>query len=327
MRNKHVMIAMAVLLCMNAAAPAAALEQPAQEAEYTVEAQQDEASEEADAPASVPEQPAEEDTALQEEEVDESTQKYAAPAATPVKPTEDSQLHPYVDADGLIEDFGVESSKEDGITYEEALEQDLEDIHRGLFPGFEVDPSKYPTANITENTLLLYCFLRTELKLNHAAACGILANVHLESNFRPIALGDGGTSYGICQWHNGRFTNLMNYCREEELDYNTLEGQLEFLKYELKHKYKKVYKAIRKVDDDEDGAYEAAYLFCMRFEMPDQLIARSERRGNLAKEEYFDTDFEEMAEEFEDNEEILLAFEKLREITLLPEFVIEQETM
>ena len=27
-----------------------------------------------------------------------------------------------------------------------------------------------------------------------------------ESSFNTQALGDGGTSYGICQWHNGRWT-------------------------------------------------------------------------------------------------------------------------
>ena len=312
MRNKQVMVAMAVLLCMSAAAPAAALDNAPVQQETAAEASVEEA--------------AEEDTAIQEEEVAEADQEFAAPAAVAVSPAEDTQQHNYVDEDGLIEDFGEETSKSEGVTYEEALEEDLEDIHRGMFPGFEVDPSKYPAANITENTLLIYCYLRTELEMSHAAACGVLANIHLESNFRPIALGDGGTSYGICQWHNGRFTHLMNYCRREELDYNTLEGQLEFLKYELEHGYEHVYEAIQKVDDDEDGAYKAAYIFCMRFEMPDQLRARSERRGNLAREEYFDTDFEEMAEEFEDNEDITEAFEKLHE-DLLPIVTVEEMLM
>lgn len=48
-------------------------------------------------------------------------------------------------------------------------------------------------------------FLTTELGLNSAAACGVLANIEAESNFILTSYGDGGTSYGLCQWHDGRF--------------------------------------------------------------------------------------------------------------------------
>lgn len=46
-------------------------------------------------------------------------------------------------------------------------------------------------------------FLTTELGLNSAAACGVLANIEAESNFILTSYGDGGTSYGLCQWHDG----------------------------------------------------------------------------------------------------------------------------
>ena len=47
--------------------------------------------------------------------------------------------------------------------------------------------------------------------LNNAAACGVLTNIQCESSFNPEVLGDGGTSYVICQWHNERWTRLQKY--------------------------------------------------------------------------------------------------------------------
>ena len=43
---------------------------------------------------------------------------------------------------------------------------------------------------------------------NNAAISGILANIEYESGFKTTLYGDGGTSYGLCQWHQGRFTRL-----------------------------------------------------------------------------------------------------------------------
>ena len=109
-----------------------------------------------------------------------------------------------------------------------------------------------------------------------------------------MALGDSGTSYGICQWHLGRFMNLMAFCRSNDLDYNTLEGQLPYLKYELTHGYNGIYEFLRGVSDTEKGAYYAAYYFCMHFEVPDQTVARSEQRGNLAMNEYYGRNYDEV---------------------------------
>lgn len=165
-------------------------------------------------------------------------------------------------------------------------------------PGFSIDPSKYPPANVGENTKTIYWFLRNEMGLNHAAACGVVANVQCESNFNPNSVGDGGTSYGICQWHAGRFSSLMSYCNSNGLDYNTLDGQLAFLKYELPALYSSVYSYLQSVPDTEQGAYDAAYYWCMHFEMPADTVNRSIQRGNLARD-YFTEEFQ-MDEETEE---------------------------
>ena len=58
----------------------------------------------------------------------------------------------------------------------------------------------------------VFDYLTNELMLSNAAACGVLANIEHESAFQPTIFGDKGTSYGLCQWHNERFTALRGYC-------------------------------------------------------------------------------------------------------------------
>lgn len=158
--------------------------------------------------------------------------------------------------------------------------------------GFSVDSSKYPAANVGENTIIIYQYLTSTMGLNHAGACGVLANIQLESNFNSLALGDGGSSYGICQWHNGRFNNLISFCNGMGTDYNTVNGQLQFLSYELEKSYPAVLHYIKNVPDTAQGAYDAAYYWCMYFEIPDHTVERAVQRGNLAKNEYFGKTFE-----------------------------------
>lgn len=133
----------------------------------------------------------------------------------------------------------------------------------------------------------IYNFLHTELKLNTAAACGVLANIEAESNFSTSALGDSGTSYGICQWHSGRFDRLKQYCRTYGLDYTSLDGQLEYLRYELQTGYSNVLTTLRRLPNSEDGAYQAGYLWCYYFEIPASREESSARRGRNAQYFYW----------------------------------------
>ena len=145
---------------------------------------------------------------------------------------------------------------------------------------YEMIESAPPKEN--EAAVVEYC--RKKLKLNTAAICGILANIYCESGFRTNAIGDGGTSVGICQWHNGRWTNLKNYAPD---DWQTLEGQLRFMRRELRGGYRSTLKYLQNVTDDEQGAYDAAYYWCMHYEMPDKIVSRSTTRGYLAKNVYW----------------------------------------
>ena len=160
----------------------------------------------------------------------------------------------------------------------------------------EPDPTPAPTETpkaddyINNESLSvekrIYLFLTQEMKLNTAVACGILANVEKECSFRVTAASyDGG--YGIVQWTGSRNTRLKNWCQLNGYEYNTLEGQLWYLKYELESHYPKILNYLKGVENTPAGAYDAGYYFCYNFEIPANRATRSVQRGNLAKDTYW----------------------------------------
>lgn len=137
------------------------------------------------------------------------------------------------------------------------------------------------------NEYIIFNFLINEMKLNRAATMGVMANIYFESSYKAVIDGDGGTSYGLCQWHAGRKTRLINWCTENGLDYNSVEGQMKYLQYELPNFYPSVDSYIRQVENTAEGAYDAAYYFCFNFEAPANRTAQSTKRGNYAKDTLF----------------------------------------
>ena len=143
----------------------------------------------------------------------------------------------------------------------------------------------YTAGKTNEETFVNFC--REVLGMNLAGALGAAANVGCESNFKTGAIGDSGTSYGICQWHAGRYADLKNWCAANGLDYTALDGQLWYMKHELETSYSAVLSYIRGVANTADGAYNAAYRWCLKFEVPANTEATSQKRGNLARDTYW----------------------------------------
>jgi len=141
-----------------------------------------------------------------------------------------------------------------------------------------------PQTPTLSNERIIYNFLTGTMGLNKAAACGVLANIKAESNFNPNIIGDNGTSYGICQWHNSRWTALKQY---RPNDWTTLNGQLYYLKYELEKDYPSVNSYLKSVANTATGAYNAGYYWCYYFEIPANREASSQTRGNSAKNTYW----------------------------------------
>ena len=147
------------------------------------------------------------------------------------------------------------------------------------------------TANAANgNIQQIYNYLVLEMGLTPAAACGVLANIECESDFDYNLVGDNGTSYGICQWHNERLSNMKSFCAKNGYAYNSLEGQLRFLQYELsanKSDTGYIMDKLESVSNTPEGAYQAGYDWCYYFERPSNRTAKAETRGNKAKNYYW----------------------------------------
>ena len=109
------------------------------------------------------------------------------------------------------------------------------DVNDFLANGGEM-PIKYEDlfksdGSMEGNAQAVWNFLKYK-GLSDAAAAGVMGNIQAECNFRLTAVGDGGTSYGLIQWHAGRKSNLINWCNQNGYDPSSLQGQLEFLWYE-----------------------------------------------------------------------------------------------
>ena len=124
---------------------------------------------------------------------------------------------------------------------------------------------------------------------NEAAICGILANIRKETNFKSDIGGDDGTSYGMCGWHATRWDRLKDYCRDNNLDISTIETQSQFLVWELNtfDKYIELNNFLKNVPNTAQGAYDAAYQFCITYERPRDYYDKGEQRGGIAMDEYF----------------------------------------
>ena len=131
----------------------------------------------------------------------------------------------------------------------------------------------------------VYVFLRSELGCNAATACGILANIHAESEYNPQAYNPSGGYYGICQWGGERQQRLKNYCSDNGLDYQTLEGQLWYLKYELQGREAEAWKQLQSIENSQQGAYDAAYRFAQYYERC--YSGYWDKRGSIAKNTFW----------------------------------------
>lgn len=129
-------------------------------------------------------------------------------------------------------------------------------------------------------------FLAREMKLSDAAVCGILANMEYESALEPDIWGDGGTSYGLCQWHESRCRSLFSFCWKNGYDAASVLGQMKYLRYELEEEYPFVLNYLKTVENSSSGAFSAAWCWCYYYEIPAQRDLQASLRGNLAYEKY-----------------------------------------
>lgn len=122
--------------------------------------------------------------------------------------------------------------------------------------------------------------------LSQAQAAGVAGNLYHESGFNPtVKPGDGGTSFGIAQWHNERGTRMKSWTKQNGYDSTTFSGQMEYLWWELQNTEKKALSELKKTDDPKD----AAFAFAKYFERCKACQDRDRIKGRLNKaQEFYD---------------------------------------
>lgn len=147
------------------------------------------------------------------------------------------------------------------------------------------------SSTTSSNKTTIFSYLTNQLGFNSAAACGIMANIEQESNFKSgtiIRDSNGLLSGGLCQWNGIRLSNLKNYCNKNGLNYLSIEGQLNYLEHELqKNQYSHIYKYLKSVADTAKGAYDAAHYWCYYFEVPANRGSKSVQRAKTALKSYW----------------------------------------
>ena len=95
-------------------------------------------------------------------------------------------------------------------------------------PSTSSDPT---TLTGSDHTQQVYNFFVNTMGYTPDQAAGAAGSLYFESGgMNPTISNSGSGAYGIAQWLGSRFTHLQTY---EGSKYNTLEGQVDFLKAEL----------------------------------------------------------------------------------------------
>lgn len=160
------------------------------------------------------------------------------------------------------------------------------DIYPGDPADQITDPDEKPGRDDVERAVRV--FLRDQMHFNDAVTSGILANLYVECRFdisdRYVESG-GFTSYGLCQWNRERLQGLIDFCAGHGYQPNQLEGQLQYMKYELENTEKTAYKKLSVLPNDVTGAYDAGLAWAQYFERSSQ--AGRAGRAELAKTKFW----------------------------------------
>ncbi len=123
-----------------------------------------------------------------------------------------------------------------------------------------------------------------------AGACGIMGNIAVESpDFDPAAVNESAGTLGLFQWNDvgDRKQHFKDFCKEQKLNWNSLESQLAFAIYELSG----ADPIACRLDDflkETDNSYAAAAEFTAGFERCVSDTGKAEDRygGSLYPEFY-----------------------------------------
>ena len=112
----------------------------------------------------------------------------------------------------------------------------------------------------------IFDYLSSKYKLSDKVIAGIMGNMYQESKFDVNAVGDNGSSFGLCQWHFERKDALAAYAQNNGMSPSDYRAQCDYLMYELRNGYGDLLNRMDKASNEA----EAAVLFCDEFERPEK---------------------------------------------------------
>ena len=121
--------------------------------------------------------------------------------------------------------------------------------------------------------------LLVEDKWTPEQACGILGNIQHESGFDLAAPGDGGTAYGLAQWHPDR---QRAFARKfgRPIHGSSLEEQIHFITFEMNEGTET---AAGKLLHLAKTPESAADVVCRKYERPADKDGGSRKRSQTAR--------------------------------------------
>lgn len=138
----------------------------------------------------------------------------------------------------------------------------------------------------TEEERTVYDYLTRTMGYTVAGAVGVMANIRAESNFDPWALGDGGTSIGLCQWHNSRYGTLKKFSDEIGLSYTSMDAQLRYLEWDA-GRYADLTELLRTAPNTLEAAKECARQWSLQYERPGGGEESAEKRALYVELRYW----------------------------------------
>lgn len=109
-------------------------------------------------------------------------------------------------------------------------------------------------------------------------AAGIVANLDKESGLKANAVGDGGSAYGLAQWHPDRQRNFARWAGKDIRD-STLDEQMAFVHYELTQGDERM--AGRALQNAKT-ARDAGSIVSQSYERPGNVFGEAASRGAAA---------------------------------------------
>ncbi len=118
----------------------------------------------------------------------------------------------------------------------------------------------------------IYAYLRS-LGVSEASAAAIIVNIKFESTFNSSAVGDKNLatpSYGLFQWRESRYTNLVNYAASRGTDWTDWRTQIDFALIEARQ---------MGINLQQTDAVAASKEWTIKFERPSNAAAKAETRA------------------------------------------------